>query len=227
MNLGESKQIKEIFPKKNIVILANGLDFNIDRVKKYKEIRSQRSTTELNIGFLGRFDIHIKGLDLLIESYVNYQILVENININLILLGEHRKREYDSEKYFDDAKSRLKNPSRLFVKGPFYGEDKWEQLYNLDILIQPSRTEGMPNTVLEAMSIGLPCAVTYQTNVADIISEAKAGWCMDASEKEILNFLLEVNKINKSRLESLSINAQKYATENLTWDKIAKDGYLQ
>ena len=116
-------------------------------------------------------------------------------------------------------------PSRLLIKGPFYGEDKWEELYGLDILIQPSRTEGMPNTVLEAMSIGLPCAVTHQTNVADIIQNARAGWSMNASVDEIFNFLIEVNGIDKKELESYSINAQKYATENLTWDKIAQNRY--
>ena len=48
-------------------------------------------------------------------------------------------------------------------------EKKFIEISKLDMLIQPSRSEGMPNTVLEAMSIGLPILATKYTNIVDIL----------------------------------------------------------
>ena len=84
----------------------------------------------------------------------------------------------------------------------------------------------MPNTVLEAMSSGVPCVVTPNTNVAEMILEANAGWRIEATEKSILDFLLDIQTCDKTELLQLGKNAKKYTKENLTWDNIGKSSYL-
>ena len=55
-------------------------------------------------------------------------------------------------------------------------EKKFIEIAKLDALIQPSRSEGMPNTVLEAMSVGLPVFATKYTNVTKILNKNRCGW---------------------------------------------------
>jgi len=227
LNEGESKQIKKVFPKKKIIIIGNGVDYNEERNNKLSNFfKTKVQHTLINIGFLGRFDIHIKGLDLLLNGYLEYQKKVDKIKIKISLLGEHRVREWDSKKFISEVKSKLPHPELLEVSGPYYGFSKWEELAKLDLLIQPSRTEGMPNTVLEAMSSGVPCVVTPNTNVAEMILEANAGWRIEATEKSILDFLLDIQTCDKTELLQLGKNAKKYTKENLTWDNIGKSSYL-
>ena len=45
----------------------------------------------------------------------------------------------------------------------------------LDALLLPSRTEGLPNVVLEAMAMGVPVAATNVGGVADLLDHGDAG----------------------------------------------------
>ena len=227
LNKNEKDQIKKIFPHKKIIIIGNGVDYSESRNKLFLTHHEEKLSNEfIHIGFLGRFDIHIKGLDLLLKSYLAYQKKEKDIRIKLFLLGEHRVREFDSKKFIEDIMLDLPHPEMLDVSGPYYGLSKWEELAKLDILIQPSRTEGMPNTVLEAMSSGIPCAVSPSTNVGDLITEANAGWIVDSTEEDLLAFFIKAQDLDKKRLMEIGNNAKKYTKENLTWDNIGKINYL-
>ena len=156
---------------------------------------------------------------------MNYQKNSQDISINLKLIGDHRKREYDSLVFIKNITKLLKDDSKFKVIGPFYGLDKWIELSKLDLLIQPSRTEGMPNTVLEAMSIGIPCAVTPQTNMADIIENSGNGWVINLDEKEIEDFFHFISGLEKEELLKKGMQGKEYARKCLTWEKVASNGY--
>ncbi|RPF75025.1 MAG: glycosyltransferase [Rickettsiales bacterium TMED289] len=228
LNEREKKQIAKVFPEKKIIIIGNGVEYSEERNGLLvKHFDYKNKTKILNIGFLGRFDIHIKGLDLLLNAYLNYQKRSNKIEIKLFLIGKHKKaREWDSKVFIKKIKDKLPCPEMLEIRGPFYGFSKWEELAKLDVLIQPSRTEGMPNTVLEAMATGIPCVVTDNTNVGDLILNASAGWKIDTSEGAILDFLLNLNSFKKRDLIDLGNNAKKHVQRELTWDSIGKINYF-
>ena len=227
LNKNEKKQIQNIFPRNRIIIIGNGVEYDEKRNAKLESYFQDKSLRkDIKIGFLGRFDVYIKGLDILLNAYSEYQRSTNNINIRLSLLGEHRVREYDSREFIERIRRDLPYPELLEVAGPFYGNSKWTELAKLDLLIQPSRTEGMPNTVLEAMSAGVPCAVTPNTNVGDLIIKAQAGWVVRATSKDFLDFFHSLESCSKNELLQLGGNAKKYAKENLTWDKIGKLKYF-
>ena len=226
-NQREKEQISKIFPENKIIIIGNGVDYSETRNTKFeKHFEEKLIKNSINVGFLGRFDIYIKGLDILLNAYLQYQKRESNIKIRLSLLGEHRVREFDSKDFINRIKSDMPAPEMLKVSGPYYGLSKWEELAKLDLLIQPSRTEGMPNTVLEAMSSGVPCAVSPNTNVGEMIVRAKAGWIIDCTEKDILDFFLLVQNYDKKQLIDLGNNAKEYTKANLTWDNIGKINYF-
>jgi glycosyltransferase involved in cell wall biosynthesis len=52
-----------------------------------------------------------------------------------------------------------------------------------DIFLFPSRQEGMPNSVLEAMSCGLACVVSRSAGVDDLIASGQNGFAIDVADE--------------------------------------------
>ena len=227
LNKNELIYINE-FTSKKTIIMSNGVENNeknyLHNINHYK---LKSIDKDINIGFLGRFDIFIKGLDNLLDAYVDFQKLRREIKINLIFIGSHSKnKEFNSIKYFTNLKNKLVKPERFIIKGPYYGERKWEELSKLDILIQPSRTEGMPNTVLEAMSMAIPCCVSEATNMSEIIINSNSGWIINGDRASISNFFIKISDENKDNFFKKGMNGMKYSQDQLSWRKTAKPNYL-
>jgi glycosyltransferase involved in cell wall biosynthesis len=52
-----------------------------------------------------------------------------------------------------------------------------------DLLVLPSKNEGMPNVLLEAMACGVPCVASRVSGVPDIINSGEDGYIVDDIEK--------------------------------------------
>jgi glycosyltransferase involved in cell wall biosynthesis len=52
-----------------------------------------------------------------------------------------------------------------------------------DIFVFPSRQEGMPNAVLEAMSTGLPCVVSSGTGIDRVVADGVSGFLLPGDDE--------------------------------------------
>lgn len=221
LNSGEKRNISKKYKNKKIITISNGVENNEFFLEKFKNNYKLKQNSELiRIGFIGRYEVHIKGLDLLMEALINYQNQTENNLIKLILIGDHSKKT-NSEKYFEEIEKRLKYKQNYALKNPLFNEEKFDQLSGFDIFIHTSRTEGMPNAVLEAISMGIPCLVTPQTNMGKIIEDADCGWIIDPCIDDIKNFFLSIENMSKKELYEKGQNGIKYAKKYLEWEKVA------
>jgi len=228
LNKGEKKHIQYLYPNKKIIIAHNGVNYNylLHRLH-YENFKNKYKSNLINIGFLGRLDIHIKGLDLLLEAYRQYQSSTNNIKIKLTFIGDHKKKnDFDSEKFIHDFSSKFSDKSKLSLLGPFFGDEKWREISKFDILIQPSRTEGMPLTVLEAMSIGVPCIVSNETNMSEIIKKSQCGWVVDSNVDSLLRIFQKIENIEKIILAKKGLNGMRYVKKYLTWETVSKIKYI-
>lgn len=165
--------------------------------------------------FLGRIDIHHKALDILIEAIHKLKNKGFGKDIHFTFYGNGENS--DLEKF-----TKLMSPLEGFAdfKGPVYGKDK-ESVYNKsDIFILTSRSEGMPMGVLEALSYGIPCFVTPQTNVANIINDFDCGWVTDLSSDAISENIIIATKDYCKRKVELTQSSLK-AANDFSWDGIA------
>ncbi len=88
-----------------------------------------------------------------------------------------------------------------------------------DFYVMTSEYEGLPLTLLEAMSSGLPCIVSNIPNLK-LVEDANSGLFVDFSDKEKA-FEGIFNYIQNKDLKH-GDNARKYAVNNLDWEIIAK-----
>lgn len=116
----------------------------------------------LFVGFLSRR----KGVDLLIHAWP--QVLRGHPNARLLLVGpqyEGFNQSFaltsDARVFLEDVGKNLKHlpmPDRVVLTGQVSNVEDY--LRAADVFVFPSRREGMPNAVLEAMSTALPCVLT-------------------------------------------------------------------
>ncbi len=118
--------------------------------------------------FLGRLDVWIKGLDLLVEAL---SCLPPN-RFCLVLAGPDwkggkAKLEALAEEY--GCRDRLRFP------GPVYGEKKWSLFKMANVFVSPSRYEAFNITQAEAMACGLPVVTSTTTSLAPELRDAGAA----------------------------------------------------
>lgn len=114
---------------------------------------------------------------------------------------------------------KIKKMENVNVLGFVPEVDKPDLYSSSDFYIMTSKYEGLPLTLLEAMSSGLPCIVSDIPNLR-IVEDARCGIIvdfdsMDESVKKVSNFLRQDNTDSATR-------ARKYSITNLSWKIIAK-----
>src|SRR5262249_25734590 len=78
-----------------------------------------------------------------------------------------------------------------------------------DIFALPSRTEGMPNVLVEAMASGLPCVATRVSGSEDLIIDGDCGYLLPPEQPEALGRALLSLMEDRTRAQAFGIAAQR------------------
>lgn len=164
--LSFNEQKNTILKRHQSLLLGNG-------VMTPCKSKTSFSKGKINFTYIGRLDIKIKGLDLLISAFKQSQAILRNTNAKLNIYGpdynnSHRKLQTIIDKF--EISDIVK------VHKEVLGFEKEEILLNTDCFIQTSRSEGMPLGPLEALSYGVPCIVTDGVGLGNDIAYANAGF---------------------------------------------------
>lgn len=167
--------------------------------------------------FLARIDIDQKALDLLFPAIKQLNASIPKGKAEFHFYGKARIPQYAStfDKYIQDS------DDNVYYHGPVFGPDKINAYHSSDVFILISRYEGMPMSVLEALSCGLPCLLTPQTNMADIISRYHCGWITQLDVHAIAESLRKIVEDFPLVADEYSENARQAVVE-YSWVNIAK-----
>ena len=199
--------VKTINP--NYTIIPNGCD----RIQSLNSINGAPNDP-IQIIYVGRIKRDHKGLDILLDAIE----LIQNSdicgNVHFSFYGDGNDLELS---WF---KERIQQVSSIAeFKGPIYGASKDNIMRKSDIFILTSRFEGMPMGVLEALSYGLPCILTPETNIGEEVKAAGAGWLTVAKSDEIakvINKAVEELYLKRDLLKSNAIElSKKYDWTNI------------
>ncbi len=141
------------FPESRILFIPNGVEIPENRMAPLGEVRCVLTVARLSLE---------KGIDILLKAWAN--VVTLHPTLKLTVAG-HGPLELPLKKLCRDL--------GLDDCVDFVGavSDVNEQLRNADLFVLPSRTEGLSNALLEAMSYGLPCIATNVGGNFELIGE--------------------------------------------------------
>ncbi len=205
-NSNELKRFAESFyAGKPILVIHNGVD--AEAFKMDKEKKAERA---IRILFVSRL-IERKGLQHIIPMLKDIQSQIDT-PIKLIVVGDGPYRgTLESMAEQCDVKDIVQ-----FVGGKEKNE-LHEYYQNADVFILPSRMEGMPNVVLEAMASGLPIVMTPCGGSEELVKENGYVVPVEQFDKALIKLCSDRNQ----RL--IMGKASRRAVEaEFSWEKKAK-----
>ena len=166
---------RRICKPENIEIIGNPVIVDSSTADDVNDLGLSQSWRDRYIVAVGRL-AWAKGFDVLIESFAN----VKDTNFDLVILGEGDLRaELESQVEKFGVSDRVYLPG--FVKKPY------SVIERAQLFILPSRWEGLPNALLEAMSLGVPVVSTRcPGEAASVVLDGKLGHLVPPDDPEAL-----------------------------------------
>ena len=166
-------------PKEKIEVIPNGVPLEeFSRLPSRAEVRERFGipVSGLAIGTVGRAE-PAKGLDLLLDAYA---ILSEKFpEAYLVIAGNGRELESLKSQA---AESGIRG--RVYFLGD--QDDIPGVLAAMDLFVLPSRFEGLPNALLEAMAASLPVVATDAGGVGDAVVDGETGILVPPGDSQSL-----------------------------------------
>ena len=168
---------------------------------------------ELVASFVGGA-IHRKGIDTLIGAWK--YVVTKVPNAKLIIVGSTNKNCVYEQTYNDLLKDINKNGLGKNIVFVGQVQNVVEYLQASDLFVFPSRQEGLPNALLEAMACGLPCVASDLPGITDSLIEHGVSGYLVKDYNNRLAFAEQI--IDVMNNQSSARNIGKAARENIMKD---------
>jgi poly(glycerol-phosphate) alpha-glucosyltransferase len=178
-------------------------------------LRNTKAGDRKKLLFLGR--IHPKkGLSELLKAWAKAQSQKPEAlsNWELLIAG------WDDGGH-EAGLRELAGDSVEFV-GSKYGEEKERLLREVDAFVLPSFSEGLPMSVLEAWSFGLPVVMTDFCNLPEGFA-AEAAIRVEPDTDSIFQGLEKLAAMPEGERADMGIRGRNLVEEKFTWPKVAKE----
>jgi len=194
-------------------IIPNGVDMSLftfqPRMDTEKIKASQRviiTTSRL---------VEKNGVDVLIRAVLEVKKIVPAIKCYIIGDGPERS-----------ALEKLTNELGLSRDIIFLGSIPYEEipfyLHKADVFVRPSRSEGMGNSFVEALSVGVPIIGTQVGGIPDIIKEGITGiFCRVDDPTDVAKKILMLLN-DASLVAHMRQNGRHLVEKKFLWDTIAR-----
>src|SRR5512138_3128380 len=153
-------------PAEKITYIQNGVDTERFRPVPSVEKAAARKRLDLPVDknvvlFVGRL-VHVKGVDVLLGAW--RQLPDELRSCSLLLVVGDGPEAFDLK--------RLADKYGIAATTRFAGrqDDVLDYYHASDLFVLPSRSEGLPNALLEAMSCGLPVVCSSVGGIPDMVN---------------------------------------------------------
>lgn len=162
---------------------------------------------------IGRFSPE-KGIDILLDSFF---LLVREIdNIHLVLVGDGQERAA-----LEAQVRQLKLTDVVHFAG--YTKTPGDYMADANVFVLSSRSEGIPNVVLEAMAMGKPVVATAVGGVPEIIEDGINGRLVSPEQPHLLAQVIAEVLTDHEQTQRLALAGKKRVQDFFSIDaRVAK-----
>lgn len=202
---GVEKDLKKISKKENIKVIGNGSIVGVDtnyyattavKNKDTYKFKKNIPLSSFYYCYIGRISKD-KGFEELIISFQNF-----SCDAVLLVAGDLDYSDPIDAELLNNA---IKSKKIIFLG---YQKDIRPLLSISDILVLPSYSEGFPNVLLQAQSMGVPCIATDVNGSNEIILPGYNGWLVKPKSPEaLLNAMIDSYRC--ASLSEYAVNAKK------------------
>lgn len=201
-SFGLKEYLYKNLTKKEVRVIANGSINGVDTdyfkndktLYEQEEIRQKYGIGEKDfvVTFVGRI-VKDKGINELIEVFL--ELLKKYDNLKLLLVGD-----YEEHLNSIDKKNKEQIDTNLNIIAVGFKKDIREFLAIANLFVLPSYREGLPNSLIEAGSFGIPLLATDINGCNEIIIHNETGLLVEKKDKDSL----------KNGLERLIVDTELY-----------------
>lgn len=206
--------------KGEIILLPNGVDLNLFQ-EKLSEPEKNDLKKSLNIAsdefvLISVSRLVLKNAIADVIKAVNFLLYKSGIKVKLLLLGIGPD---------ENILKKLAIKQGVAEQVIFLGYKDYAQVPKYleisDVFIRPSLSEGLGNSFLESMALGVPVVGTKVGGIPDFLIDGETGLFCEVSNPSSIALAVEKYYSDKELYKKIQVNGQKLVRDNYNWDAIA------
>jgi glycosyltransferase involved in cell wall biosynthesis len=199
--------------KRRLCLIRNGVD--IDEVSSVaesdREVENWRAAGDFVIGFVGRLT-EGKAVDVLLRAIAR----LPSHRLRLAIVGEGECR---------NKLETLSDQLGIGHRVAFFGfrQDRIRLMRGFDIFALPSRSEGIPRSVMEAMAAETPVLVSNCEGCLALVTDSVTGSVFKVDDVEHLAHKIELLKENTELRQRLARNARQVIKNRFSASRMSRE----
>lgn len=189
----------------NWIDTAEIMENDVDTVLEEKSIGPR-------ILFVGRLH-RVKRVDLLLRAF--HQLHENNPCMRLYILGDGEEHEQITA-----LTNSLDLCDSVHFLGFVHRRTVLKMMKQSDVLVLPSKVEGNPRVLIEAMICKIPIVATNVPGIRDIMQHMKTGYLIDRADPDELAFAIEYVLKNEQFSAAMVNCAYAFAKENFSKEHV-------
>ncbi len=208
-----SKGVQDYFEKeygRKTVFIPNGV--NRQKIQEAELITEKYGLEKDSyILFLGRL-VPEKGIRYLVEAFKNVKT-----DKKLVIAGGSS----DTDSFMNELKDLAKDDDRIIFTGFVQGQILKELYSNAYVYTLPSDLEGMPLSLLEAMSYGNCCLVSNIPECTEVVEDKALVF----KKSDVNDLLTKIQKAcdHPEMVMKMKNQAADFICEKYNWDEVVKE----
>jgi glycosyltransferase involved in cell wall biosynthesis len=199
-----------------VEVIPHGVDTDVFHRSEYAARELGLSADQINLLYVGRLSPE-KNVSLLIRAVGKLNDDAWEPNFQLHLIGAGPQEE---ELRFLVTRLRLGTQVVFHGRLPLADLPRWYSA--ADAVVLPSKSEGLPRVMLEAMACGTPFIGTRISGVVDHIRDGENGFIVAPDDEPALALRLRVVREQPLHARQIGRRGQEYVVRHLTWPLVVR-----
>jgi len=199
------------FSERKLITVVNGIDadqYSFDASARLASRNSLNISEQAFVfGFVGRVQ-PVKNLELAIRAFGAVSNELDAESVRLVIVGEG-----PSVAGLQSLAKKLGLGSSVIFRE--FTERPWEMYAAFDVFVLPSRNEGLPLALMEAMSCECAAIATDVGGTREVISDRSLGWLVaDGDEQGIVAAMQEALKKGGPAVKQMGRTAREHVSSH-------------